>query len=168
MIAFPTDRSSSPSRRLVISKQRAGALLFAALSGFFIFEASFYPYMDWIGPGSGFFAMWVGSLALVAFLALLILDPVPTLPTSDNQENQASARQSRREVVGTIIFLIVAALLLQPFGFILTCGLLIAALLRLYGARLWVALVSGVIAGPAIFFIFLCLHVRLPVGALGI
>src|SRR5690606_8594669 len=103
------------------------------------------------GPGSGFFAMWVGSLALVAFLALLILDPVPTLPTSDNQENQASARQSRREVVGTIIFLIVAALLLQPFGFILTCGLLIAALLRLYGARLWVALVSGVIAGPAIF-----------------
>lgn len=141
------------------------------MCAFFVLQASSYPYMDWLGPGSGFFPMWVGSLCLLAALGMLIFGASRATDTShpaDSEKNLAEDRTlARIRIGGTIAILVITGLALQPIGFNIAAAVMIAALLLLYGTRPVIAVLAGLVGAPAVFFLFAALHVRLPVGPLG-
>lgn len=163
-----TPDTHRPMHQFIFNRQRVAALLLALFSGLFLFEASSYPYMDWIGPGSGFFPIWTGSLALASFLGLALLAKKREAAAAEDEGERLALRQGRLQVAITVAALIGAALLLEPLGFILTSGLFVFGLLWLYGSRPLTAILSGIVAGPVLYYLFLILHVRLPVGILGI
>lgn len=142
---------------------RAAALLFTGVATYYLLEARTYPYMDSTGPGAGFFPMWVGGLAVLIGIGLLITakSAAATAPVETVKPG------SRRTVIVTLISLSAAAGLLEILGFRITAFLLILALLKAYGSSLRTALIISFVASLSVSFLFQALHVQLPVGNFG-
>ncbi|SFZ86031.1 Tripartite tricarboxylate transporter TctB family protein [Devosia enhydra] len=162
-------RPTNPLTRF--GAKRLAAAVLAIVCAAFVLEASSYPYMDWLGPGSGFFPMWVGSLCLLAALGMLIFGSSPAgnppLPTDGEADLAEDRTLARMRIGGTIVILVLTGFALQPIGFNIAAAAMITALLLLYGTRPVIAVLAGLVGAPAVFFLFAALHVRLPVGPLG-
>ncbi|MGV3652519.1 MAG: tripartite tricarboxylate transporter TctB family protein [Devosia sp.] len=154
-----------------MGSRRLAAASLAVVCIVFVLEASSYPYMDWLGPGSGFFPMWVGSLCFLAALGMLIFGSSPAGDLSSPAESEEDLAEDRTlariRIGGTIIVLALTGFALQPIGFNIAAAAMIMALLLLYGTKPAIAVLAGLVGAPAVFFLFAVLHVRLPVGPWG-
>lgn len=152
--------ADTKARRLA---RRAAALAFALLCTGFVWQASRYPYLDDTGPGAGFFPLWIGALGLLVGLCMV------AWPQAGTPEEAGPAQPGAGyAIMTTLAALAAAAIALEPFGFRLTAFLLLATLLRVYGARLRSALAFGAAAALLVFQLFDALRLRLPVGPFGI
>ncbi len=143
--------------------QRAAALVFAALCIGFLWQARDYPYLDDTGPGAGFFAIWIGVLGLLVGIAMLLWPQ----GAEARVEQTDAAPGAARAIIATLAALAAAGLALEEAGFRLTSFVLLAVLLRTYGATFPRALLFAVTMSILVFALFDALHLRLPVGALG-
>ena len=150
-----------PARHVLA--QRIAALVFAALSAGFLWQARDYPYLDDTGPGAGFFALWIGMLGLLAGIGMLLW---PQRPEA-GAEGVDAPPGATRAIVVTLVALAGAGLALEAAGFRPTSFVLLAVLLRAYGATWPRALLFAATMSLLVFALFDALHLRLPVGALG-
>jgi len=127
--------------------------------------------MTSLGPGAGFFPVWVGGLAAVLALLMVVRPPQssPVAPTlTEAIHEPAPAAGARLIIALTVGCLLAGAALLPLLGFMIVTSLLTASLLWIYERRPIVALGAGAVAGPAVFYLFALLQVRLPTGVFGI
>jgi putative tricarboxylic transport membrane protein len=128
-----------------------------------------YPYKDRLGPGPGFFPVWLslitGGLSLALFCQVTWARKAPYTPGSPLPENRS----------GTIrIFIILAALVgslvfLDLLGFRITLFLFLLFLPPALGMRNWVVIsILSVLGSFGVFHVFYYwLKVPLPMGVLG-
>jgi putative tricarboxylic transport membrane protein len=157
--------TSTVWRSLNKSELTAAGLLIA-LGAYVAWEAWEWPYMTKDGPGPGFFPLWIGIL-LVGLAALLIVLQVADASAGKPVEKTSWAG-TRPALVGWGA-LLVAALLLEPAGFVASYLFLSVVLLRVSFRRSWssTALVS-VVSVACFWGLFVkLLEVRLPVGPWG-
>src|SRR5690349_24467780 len=89
--------------------ERIAAVILAAIAALFCLEGARYPYMTSLGPGAGFFPVWVGALGAILALLMVIKPPQASaiepalVQTADEREPGAGA--------GLIIALTVGCLL---------------------------------------------------------
>jgi len=144
-------------------KLQAGAwagIVFLAIGILFFGYSLIYPYSSEVGPGSGFFPIWISGFLIV--LALLYI--YESVKGSDSAEE--ITRESFRKVLMIIIFMVLFVLFLPIAGFNISgVAFLFAMFFKSYGAvkNLIISLVSTL----AIYFLFLLLGVQLPLNALG-
>ena len=128
-----------------------------------------YPYKDYLGPGPGFFPVWLslvaGGLALALFAQVTWSRKAPFSPGSVLPEERAGRIR---------IFIILGALigsvaLLEPLGFRITLFLFLIFLPLALGMRNWViALIFSLLGSFGVFHVFYYwLKVPLPMGVLG-
>mgnify|MGYP001327103121 CR=1 FL=1 len=128
-----------------------------------------YPYIDRLGPGPGFFPVWLslitGGLSLALFFQVTWGRKAPYSPGSPLPENRS----------GTIrIFSVLAALIgslifLDLLGFRITLFLFLFSLPTALGMRNWVIiLILSILGSFGVFHVFYYwLKVPLPMGILG-
>ena len=144
-------------------KLQAGAwagIVFLAIGILFFGYSLIYPYSSEVGPGSGFFPIWISGFLIV--LALLYI--YESVKGSDSAEE--ITRESFGKVLMIIIFMVLFVLFLPIAGFNISgVAFLFAMFFKSYGTvkNLIISLVSTL----AIYFLFLLLGVQLPLNALG-
>jgi putative tricarboxylic transport membrane protein len=128
-----------------------------------------YPYKDRLGPGPGFFPVWLsfitGGLSLALFAQVTWSRKTPFTPGSPLPEDRA----------GTIRIIIILAALagslafLDLLGFRITLFLFLAFLPLALGMRNWViVLIFSLLGSFGVFHVFYYwLKVPLPMGVLG-
>ena len=143
----------------------SGACL-AAFGIYVISVASKLPYVSEVGPGSGFFPLWLG-IGLVLFASGLTFGSFASSGNRAKNESQ-SWKTSARALAGWLALMIAVALL-SRIGFALSFAILtmflIVALDR-RPARLAVAVGIGLAVAFHLIFV-IALDVTLPVGPWG-
>ncbi|MGH6618639.1 MAG: tripartite tricarboxylate transporter TctB family protein [Alphaproteobacteria bacterium] len=127
------------------------------------------PLQDALGPGPGFFPLWlamIGGVLSAVLLVQTVRKPVP----GHEEEALMPDRPAIRRILAVLILLAAAALALDPLGFRLTALLFTAILLPALGARsLIVIALFSLTASFAVFHVFYyMLKVPLPIGVFGI
>ncbi len=144
------------------------AVVLAGLAVFVIREAMTYDYMTAIGPGGGFFPLWLGAILLVLSVALFV--QVTATETRPLEPDFFPRRGGLLRIVTILIAIGFTAALLKPLGFRLTMLAFLVVLLRVLGRQH--PLVTAAIAAIGSFgvaYVFThWLRVALPVGAFGI
>ncbi|HEV8720027.1 MAG TPA: tripartite tricarboxylate transporter TctB family protein [Candidatus Binatia bacterium] len=143
----------------------SGACL-AAFGIYVISVASKLPYVSEVGPGSGFFPLWLG-IGLVLFASCLIFASFSPLGSEAKSESQ-SWKTSARALAGWLAMMIAIALLGRigfALSFVILTMFLIVALDR-RPARLAVAVGIGLAVAFHLIFV-IALDVSLPVGPWG-
>lgn len=139
-----------------------GAVAVLAAGGVFFFYSLAYPYTSEIGPGPGFFPLWLSGLLLVLGLFYLAAG----LRGKDSAERMPDARGFRKIlfILGSMALYV---LLLPLLGFVAASALFLFALLfRAYKPPVNAA----VSVGTSVFLYLLFavfLGVKLPLNALG-
>jgi putative tricarboxylic transport membrane protein len=129
--------------------------------------ASGYAQIDALGPGPGFFPLWLSLIGLALTILILIENWCnPSLAAGSILPERRAAIQGGMVLAA----LAAAAVLLEPLGFRLTMLFFIASLLPALGARSLTAIALTAVAGSfGVFHVFLYwLKVPLPTGALGL
>ena len=116
-------------------------------------------------PGPGFFPTGIGTVLLVAGLALVVRSR-----RADVSVAQPAIEFGHTRIWVTLLALAGTAFALEPVGYLPTSALLLAVLLRCYGRTGWIATVLGAVAGAGLsWFLFrTLLGVPLPPGLLGL
>lgn len=144
----------------------AAAALLIVLGAYVAWEAWEWQYLTKDGPGPGFFPLWIGIL-LVGLAALLIITQVADALAGKLAEKTNWAG-TRPALLGWGA-LLVAAVLLEPAGFVASYLFLSVVLLRVVFRRPWTSTVLVSAVSTACFWgLFVkLLEVRLPVGPWG-
>ena len=147
------------------------SLAFLALFAFAIWKSTSLALRDALGPGPGFFPLWLGILGVVLAVALLFevtRQPARNVGPSAAELIPESAALIR--IVAVLALLVVAAAAFEPLGFRLTALAFTALLPLLLGARSLLVLVPFALASSfGVFHVFYhWLKVPLPIGLLGI
>jgi putative tricarboxylic transport membrane protein len=141
----------------------SGSLL-AALGVLILIEAYKWGYYGPTGPGPGFFPSWYG-LAMVALSLFLIGNKV----AKGRPDAQATDWRAIGRALSTWLAFVAAAVLLKPFGFLLSFALLtffVAAFV--FRQALVPAALTAIGTALAFYLIFpVALGLALPIGLLG-
>ncbi len=143
----------------------SGACL-ATFGIYVISVASRLPYVSEVGPGSGFFPLWLG-IGLVLFASGLMFGSFASSGSRAKNESQ-SWKTSARALAGWLAMMIAVALLGRigfALSFVILTMFLIVALDR-RPARLAVAVGIGLAVAFHLIFV-IALDVTLPVGPWG-
>ena len=147
------------------------SLGFLALFAFGIWKSTGLALRDALGPGPGFFPLWLGILG--AFLAVSLLLEVTRQPAKDVGPSAAELMPDKgalMRIAAVLALLVAAAAAFEPLGFRLTALAFTALLPLLLGARSLLVLVPFALASSfGVFHVFYhWLKVPLPIGLLGI
>ena len=144
------------------------SLVFLALFVLSIWQSAALPLLDDLGPGPGFFPLWLAGIGAV--LSLLLVVETARLPAMGDGESLIPDRPALFRVLAIMVVLAAAAASLEFLGWRLTAMLLAAILLPALGARSPLILIPFTLAaGLGIFHVFYhWLKVPLPVGTFGI
>jgi hypothetical protein len=146
-----------------MKKLKAGAwggIVFLAIGVLFFGYSWMYPYKSDIGPGAGFFPVWISGL-LIVLAALYIYESVKG---RDSAEEITS--ESFKRILLIVIYMVLFVILLPLVGFnIAGTAFLFALLFKAYKKP--VGLAISVVSTVALYFLFLLLGVQLPLNALG-
>jgi putative tricarboxylic transport membrane protein len=115
---------------------------FAALGAWAVWYARGMPYDTPVGPGPGFFPIWLGIL-LVAFSLGALVEAL----SQGNAETPPSTPATRREVAVTLAAVAAFALGVERAGFVPTAFALLLALLLARGCRLLPTALGVALAG---------------------
>lgn len=124
---------------------------------------------DRLGPGPGFFPLWLALIGAV--LAGLLLLRTSLVAAGDDESPAILPRgDGARGIVAILAALAVAAALMTVLGFRLSMLLFIVGLVVMLGERRWwAALLFGLAGSFGVFYVFNnMLDVILPVGVLGL
>jgi putative tricarboxylic transport membrane protein len=145
------------------------SVAFVALAAFVLFLSFEYPYKDRLGPGPGFFPIWMALI--MAGLALGLWIQTRRSP-NDGQRISILLPDSEglRRVLLILVALGVIVALLDPLGFRLSMLLFLLFLPLALGLRQWAGIVIFAALGSfGVFHVFyFWLKVPLPIGWLGI
>ncbi|MGE0701458.1 MAG: tripartite tricarboxylate transporter TctB family protein [Hyphomicrobiaceae bacterium] len=144
------------------------SLCFLALFVFTIWQSLSLPLLDELGPGPGFFPLWLALLGAV--LALVLTVETVRSSTLDTGESLIPDRPAMFRVLSIVVSLAAAAAALEMLGWRITATLLSAVLLVALGARSPLIVVPfAIVAGFGVFHVFYYwLKVPLPIGTFGI
>jgi putative tricarboxylic transport membrane protein len=140
-------------------------LLLAALLGYHAFALRYYTPL---GPGPGFFPLWLcgllGVLALVVIVQAVLARP-EALP-----DDFLASRSGYRRIAAVVVGLLAVAILMPTLGFRLTMFAFYVALLSLLGRRHPLETLVLSLAGSfGVFYLFVeFLSQPLPIGTFGI
>ncbi|MFA6366398.1 MAG: tripartite tricarboxylate transporter TctB family protein [Candidatus Hydrogenedentales bacterium] len=144
-------------------KLQAGAwagIVFLAIGILFFAYSLIYPYSSEVGPGSGFFPIWISGFLIVLAL-IYIYESV-----KGNDSAEEITKEGFRKVLMIIIFMVLFVLFLPVAGFNISgTAFLFAMFFKSY--KLAKNLIISVVSTLAIYFLFLLLGVQLPLNALG-
>lgn len=144
-------------------KLQAGAwagIIFLAIGILFFAYSLIYPYSSEVGPGSGFFPIWISGFLIVLAL-IYIYESV-----KGNDSAEEITRESFTKVLMIVIFMVLFVLFLPIAGFNISgTAFLFAMFFKSYG--LVKNLIISLVSTLAIYFLFLLLGVQLPLNALG-
>lgn len=144
-------------------------IAFLALSIFMIVLSFEYPYHDKLGPGPGFFPIWLsvitGALSLALFFQTTWGRSLADATACHLPDRQGSVR-----IMVIMVALVACLALLDPLGFRISLFLFLLFLPFGLGMRnWWVILIFAVAGSFGIFHIFYYwLKVPLPMGVFGI
>lgn len=141
---------------------------FFALFCFTIWESLDLPILDALGPGPGFFPLWLSLIGAV--LSFLLAIETARIPVLGDGTSLIPDRGALFRIFAIIIVLACAAASLEPLGWRITATVVAAVLLIALGARSPLAIVPfAAAAGFGVFHIFYYwLKVPLPIGTFGI
>jgi putative tricarboxylic transport membrane protein len=144
------------------------SIAFLALFCVTVWESTSYALLDELGPGPGFFPLWLGVIGAV-LSALLILETARG-PADPPDMALVPDREATFRVLSVIVMMGVGAALLEWLGWRLTALIVTGALLPALGARSPIAIGLFVLAASfGVFHIFYyLLKVPLPIGTFGI
>jgi len=144
-------------------KLQAGAwagIVFLAIGILFFAYSLIYPYSSEVGPGSGFFPIWISGFLIVLAL-IYIYESV-----KGNDSAEEITRESFTKVLMIVIFMVLFVLFLPIAGFNISgTAFLFAMFFKSYG--LVKNLIISLVSTLAIYFLFLLLGVQLPLNVLG-
>lgn len=137
-----------------------GAIAVLAIGLVFLGYSLMYPYSSEIGPGAGFFPMWLSGL-LVLLACVYIYQCV-----KGNDRAEKIDAAGMKKVLFILMAMTVYVLVLRLLGFnVASTMFLFVLLFRSYKPLLNAAISLG--SSVFIYFLFLILGVQLPLNALG-
>jgi putative tricarboxylic transport membrane protein len=144
-------------------------IAFLALSIFMIVLSFEYPYRDKLGPGPGFFPVWLGLITGALSLALFFQTTWGKSAT-DAADGHLPNRQGFVRIIVIMVALVACLVLLDPLGFRISLFLFLLFLPFGLGMRnWWVILIFAAAGSFGIFHVFYYwLKVPLPMGVFGI
>ena len=148
---------------------QVASLGFAALFAFAIWKSTNLPLKDALGPGPGFFPLWLGIIG--GTLALLLVVEVTRQKVSGPAiADLVPDDDAKKRIVAVLALLAAAIAAFEPLGFRLTALGFTALLLPALGARSLVVGIPFVLAASfGVFHVFYhWLKVPLPIGVFGI
>ncbi len=142
--------------------------LFLALFLFIIWQSWSLPFLDDLGPGPGFFPIWLAGLGTV--LSVLLMIETARGPADPPDETLVPPRDAMFRIAAVVVLLSLAALSLEWLGWRITATAFVLLLLPALGARSPLAIVPvAAFAGFGVFHVFYYwLKVPLPIGTFGI
>lgn len=179
--AVPDLQASTPSPRRVAAELAApGVLLvFAAWVGV---EARGLGYWTALGPGPGFFPMWIAGLLVVLALAWGIqvviaggpheAGEVSTVPsetdTGPGAGGEADPGASPARVIGLLLGLLFVAWAIEVLGYQVTLMVFLIFLMKVLDRASWrLTVLVALLAGPGVYHLFAdLLAVQLPLSSL--
>ena len=146
-----------------------GSFAFLLLFICAIWLSAALPLQDALGPGPGFFPLWLGMIGAV-LSAILFVHTVRRPVPGHEDEDLMPDRPAIRRLLAVLILLAAAAWALDPLGFRLTALFFTAILLPALGARSLIAIpLFSLTASFVVFHVFYyMLKVPLPIGVFGI
>ena len=129
------------------------ALSFIALSAFVVWEARNLDYYTKLGPGGGFFPLWLG--VVMGGLSFAWLVQVSRQERIPQEAPFFPERLGIMRILLTVAALVVMAGFMNLLGFQLTMFLFLVFLLRVLGGQaLWVTLISALLGSVGIYHLF--------------
>ncbi|MDX2158853.1 MAG: tripartite tricarboxylate transporter TctB family protein [Hyphomicrobiaceae bacterium] len=144
------------------------SLVLLGLCGLTVWQSALLPQIDDLGPGPGFFPLWLALLGLV--LSALLIVETARMPAAPAAETLIPDKAATFRILAVIVMLAASAAVLEPLGWRLTALLLTAILLPALGARSLLVIVPFCLAASfGVFHVFYYwLKVPLPIGTFGI
>ena len=137
------------------------ALSFLGLSSYWLYEACSLEYYTRIGPGPGFFPLWVGALTLL--LSLMWLVQVTRDKSLDSEEGGWINRAGAPKVLMALVALTIFSLAVNMLGFTLTMFVFMLVLIRVTDHHTWGVTIAICLGGSVgVFYLFKWLEVILP------
>ena len=145
------------------------SVAFLLIGLFVLYESFQLRFFTRLGPGPGFFGVWLGGLLAVLSVILFIQNTLPRWRPTEGIE-LLPPREVRPRLAMTVATLPITVLLLPLLGFRLTVLPLCLFLLVVVGRQpWWLAAVVALLASFGIYHVFVTwLGVVLPTGALGV
>ena len=148
---------------------QVASLCFAALFAFAIWKSTSLPLKDALGPGPGFFPLWLGILGGTLAL-LLVLEVTRQKESGPTIADLMPDNDAKKRILAVLVLLAAAIAAFEPLGFRLTSLAFTALLLPALGARSLLIGIPFVLAASfGVFHVFYhWLKVPLPIGMFGI
>lgn len=152
---------------MALSYRATGVVLFA-LAAFLMWEALKLQYYTPVGPGAGFFPVWLaGGLGTLA----IIMVARTFLPTQEmvDREEYVPSKFGLLRIAAVVAAMVLFVLFLQTLGFRLAIFLLVLGLMFVFGRpSIVVCMAVAICTSLGIYYVFSSLlDIPLPTGALG-
>jgi len=146
---------------------QAAALFFLAFSAFVVWESWNLEYYTHLGPGAGFFPLWLG--VIMGGLSLIWLVQVSGHKGRPGEGAFLPGREGTVRLLSVLGALVAATLLMNILGYQLAMFLLLVFLLLVPGRQpVWLALVIAFFGSVGVYHLFgSYLDVQLPQASLG-
>jgi putative tricarboxylic transport membrane protein len=129
------------------------ALCFVALSAFVVWESWNLEYYTKLGPGGGFFPLWLG--VVMGGLSLAWLVQVSGRKGSPKDAAFLPERGGIVRILSTVVALVAMAGFMNLLGFQLTMFLFLVFLLMVLGRQaIWVTLVAAFLGSVGMYHLF--------------
>jgi putative tricarboxylic transport membrane protein len=112
---------------------QVASLSFFAGGVFLVWEASKLTYYSRLGPGPGFFPLWLGLL--LAVLALVWFGQVTLRPVAAMEKDFIPDRSGTIRIIAIMLALVLFTALLEPIGYRLSMLLFLLFLLTVLGRQ---------------------------------
>ena len=147
---------------------QGAALFFLAFSVLVVWESWNLEYYTALGPGAGFFPLWLG--VVMGGLSLIWLVQVSGGKGRPKEGAFLPGREGMVRLLSVLIALVMSALLMDVLGFQLPMFLLLIFLLGLVGKQqIWLTLIIALLGSVGIYHLFgSYLDVQLPRASLAI
>ena len=145
------------------------SVVFLLLGLFVVYQSAQLRFFSRLGPGPGFFGVWLGGLMAVLAVVLFLQNTLPRWRTDEPLELLPPA-EVRPRLLATIASLAIVVVVLPFLGFRLTILGLSLFLLAFVGRQSWpVSVAVSLAASIGVYYIFTnLLGVVLPTGVGGI
>lgn len=145
---------------------QGAALCFVAFSAFVIWESWNLEYYTSLGPGAGFFPLWLG--VLMGGLSVTWLVQISSRKGRPREGAFLPNREGMLRLLSVLGAMVTATLLMDLLGFQLAMFLLLVFLLLIPGRQtIWLTLVVAFLGSVGVFHLFgSYLDVQLPTASL--